>query len=143
MARLNLLNKTLAILLFTPLWVGAGELQVELDAATLDLGGMSTSSSIGFSVQCFVGASSVPKKIQNNCGNFLLNLSSLNDYELIHDSYLGYSINYNATIITPGILSSNQKTYTSQILVVPASFPVSQRAGTYTDSLTLTVSDNN
>tara|TARA_B110000495_G_scaffold134255_1_gene117479 strand:+ start:70 stop:495 length:426 start_codon:yes stop_codon:yes gene_type:complete len=141
MASLHLLKKTLTMLLFAPLWVGAGELHVELDAANLDLGSMNTSSSIGFSVQCFVGGNA--RNIQNQCGNFLLNLSSLNDYKLSHNIYPGHSINYNSTIITPGTLSSNQKAYTSQILVVPASFPVSQRAGTYTDSLTLTVSDNN
>lgn len=141
MDSLNLFKKTLTMLLFAPLWVGAAELQVELDAATLDLGSMSTSSSIGFSVQCI--SNGQPKRIQSVCGNYLLSLSSLNDYELIHDSYPGYSINHNSTIVTPGTLSSNGKTYTSQILIVPAFFPVSQHAGTYTDSLTLTVSDNN
>lgn len=141
MGSLHLLKKTLIMLLFAPLWVGAGELQVELDAVNLDLGSMNTSSSIGFSVQCFVGGKG--KNIQDQCGNFLLNLSSLNDSKLTHNIYPGYSINYNSTIVTPGTLSGNQKVYTSQILFVPASFPVSQRAGTYTDSLTLTVSDNN
>ena len=147
MSNLNILKKTLIILIVLPLWVSSYakknddvSLFVNFDDNSLDLGDMLTPTSLGFNVQCISDKKGNANSIVSECGSYNLSLSSQNNYRLIHNVNSGYSIAYGATIITPGILIENGKTYTSQILVEPGYFTITQRAGIYADTLTLSLS---
>lgn len=146
MSNLNILKKTLIILIVLPLWVSSYaknddvSFSVNFDDNSLDLGDMLTPTSLGFNVQCISDKKGNANSIVSECGSYNLSLSSQNNYRLIHNVNSGYSIAYSATIITPGILIENGKTYTSQILVEPGYFTITQRAGIYADTLTLSLS---
>jgi hypothetical protein len=147
MSNLNILKKTLIILIVLPLWVSSHDkkkddvsFSVNFDDNSLDLGDMQSSTSLGFNVQCISDKKGKKEKKVSECGSYTLSLSSQNDYRLIHNVNPGYSIAYGATIITPGILTEDEKTYTSQILVEPGYFTITQRAGIYADTLTLSLS---
>ena len=148
MSNLNILKKTLIILIVLPLWVSSHDkkkddvsFSVNFDDNSLDLGDMQSSTSLGFNVQCISDEKGKKgKKKVSECGSYTLSLSSQNDYRLIHNVNPGYSIAYGATIITPGILTEDEKTYTSQIEVEPGYFTITQRAGIYADTLTLSLS---
>lgn len=95
---------------------------VSFDDASLEMGDMTSVLTFGFTY--------------SKCKNQVV--STEGDYTL--ETYGGFSIGYEVVINGGTLITDNKKNQTKTLTITPDAYPVIQRAGDYSDNLTLVIS---